>query len=188
MSRQDNPTQQLWLDLETTGLDPQSSVVVEVAAVLTHVTNNSLVVDHEMSFVVRPSPDQWTLYCAKMHMESGLVTEIESDKSVSFAEAFDHITTKVRMWAPKPRSVTLAGRSIHFDRTFLKRYAPVLEAYLHHRHLDMSTVEMFLQHVGINVEGPAAGNVKHRAMSDIQYALAEYNIYSDLVAPLRTRS
>lgn len=185
MSRRDNPTQQLWLDLETTGLDPTRHCIIEMAAVLTHVDEvGHLVTDKQMDFVVKPSTNNWDIFCVKMHQKNGLVDEIEAGRCIELAEARSTLMAAVRLWG-KPRAITLSGRSVHFDRMFLAAYAPELEAYLHHRHLDLSAVEMFLQHAGVSLTEPDDGSAKHRAVSDINHALAEYRIYCDLVAPLR---
>jgi oligoribonuclease len=174
-----NPKKLLWLDLETTGLDPQSCSIVEVAAIL---TNDNLDIHKEISYVVRPINDNgWSIWAVEQHRQNGLIHEI-SERGLSLADVKSSLMAMLRMWA-KPREVVLAGRSVHFDRSFLKSHMPELESFLHHRHLDVSSISIFTEHLGLHQEQPKDG--KHRALSDIKSAMHQYMAYCAAYRELR---
>jgi oligoribonuclease (3'-5' exoribonuclease) len=117
-----------------------------------------------------------------MHTKNGLIHEAVHDEGAIFLDdAISRITSILRVWA-RPKEVALAGRCVHFDRSFLKVYAPELEAYLHHRHLDVASIEMFLEHAGVNVERKS-GPSRHRALDDILYSYDQYRNFLALTKP-----
>ena len=177
------PVAQMWIDLETTGLDPQKHSVVEVAVAFTHVENRKLVVEYEASAILAPTQDSWSTFCIWMHMRTGLLQEVHSGHGRPADIFWKELTTKLEEWKG-PREVVLAGRSVHFDRSFLRVVAPDLEAHLHHRHLDVSAVEMFLGHAGMNTRDlNRLEGVPHRARYDLQSAMHQYGWFLNQLAP-----
>lgn len=164
----------LWLDLETTGLDDDCSVL-EVAAILTDSDLNQIsepisMVVHTDGYRLAAMPEPvWT-----MHQSSGLVNEsLESQLTVLDAE--DALLRLIDTFYVADHQPSLAGSSIHFDRRFIRRLMPRLDARLHYRMVDVSTVRdlfkrwmpdwAFIETFGPKVE-PA-----HRALADVRASI-----------------
>lgn len=165
----------LWLDLETTGLDPDDDLVLEVCAVVTDMHLRKLgeyhAVVHHTEKRLNERLDA-NARVRKMHTDNGLLLEVPTG-SPPDAVAAD-LRAFGRVHQVYGRGAYLAGRSVHFDRGFLRRFAPGFEAKLHHRHFDLSSL-MSAMSVwgGFNARGFLDG--AHRARSDVHndIALAE---------------
>lgn len=167
----------VWIDLEMTGLDPDDEVIVEIAAI---VTDGSLEVLHEGPDLVISAPSEVLSRMhprvRRMHHRSGLTKEIKaSDLSVADAEAqvLEFVAGLV------PAGVApLAGNSIHADRAFLKRYMPTLEAHVHYRNVDVSTVKELARRWYPDVLRTAPEKEgDHRALADIRESIEELRHY-----------
>jgi oligoribonuclease len=168
----------VWMDLEMTGLDPTTDVIVEIA---TLVTDDELkVVAEGPDLVVHQPPEALARmgdHVRRMHTDSGLLARIEAS-TVTLAEAGTETLEFIRMHVPEPRTVPLAGNSIGTDRRFLAAWLPEIEEYLHYRSVDVSTVKELARRwypdalAGAPVK---AGN--HRALDDIQESVAELQYY-----------
>lgn len=164
----------LWLDLETTGLDPDAGSVLEVAAQLwragedwDHV-RDQLDVDSVVQYK-RPAAvvDQMNDYVRSMHGNSGLVVQM-LDKDYP-REPLDAIERRlVALCQECGEKPVLAGNSVHFDRRWIDRHMPRLSLWLSHRHLDVSGPFMYgLPEIsdGVLANLPMAN---HRAASDVR--------------------
>lgn len=165
----------VFLDLETTGLDPDAGAEpIEVAAVVTDGAFNEL--DRYQAVIYSPgSPSCWYPTCHEMHRRSGLLDECW-DNGLSRAEVGRALEAFL---APHHAAGTLhlAGNSVHFDRAFLKRYWPEVERLFHHRQLDVSSFRL----VGERVTGAPGlpGKPEHRAMADVRRSIAELRYWLD---------
>ncbi len=128
----------VWIDLETSGLDVETRVILEIATIITDRDLNILaegpdLVIHQSEEVLA-TMDEW---CMKQHRTSGLIEEV-TRSTVSLSQAESETLAFVSSYCP-PRSCPLCGNSICFDRRFLIRYMPKLDAILSYRNVDVST-------------------------------------------------
>ena len=165
----------VWLDLEMTGLNPDTCAIVQMAIVLTDVQLNELAPPLNLTIwqpeevLARMSP-----FVRAMHEKSGLLGDI-SKSEVSVEDAEQEALGLISAHAPY-RSARLAGNSIHQDRRFLCRYMPVLEGYLHYRQWDVST----LKEIGKwwhQVKYQKAEGGQHTALFDVKQSIEEMRFY-----------
>lgn len=163
----------LWLDLEFTGLNPRVHRIVEVAAVVTDVDLKPI---ETYEAVVRQSAKDLEAseeVPIEMHKASGLWQQIPDgeDEAVVERSLLDLID---RHW-PKDQQPILAGNSIHMDRRMLVEWMPNLDARLHYRMLDVSTIKIIWQMSG---KYPFTKKESHRALEDINESIAELKFYA----------
>ena len=130
----------VWIDLEMTGLDPEQDRIIEIATIITDSELNILaegpsLVVHQVAEVMA-GMDEWNV---SHHTESGLVERV-SNSTLSEAAAEAETLAFVEQYVG-PGQSPLCGNTIGQDRRFLCRYMPDLEAYLHYRNIDVSTVK-----------------------------------------------
>lgn len=170
----------VWMDLEMTGLDPTTDVIVEIATLVTDDDLN--VVAEGPDLVVHHPPevlDRMSDVVREMHTRSGLLAAIEAS-TVSLAEAGAATLDFIRRHVPTPRSVPLCGNSIGTDRRFLAAYLPEIEDYLHYRSVDVSTIkELALRWAPEVVESAPRKSTSHRALDDIRESVEELRWYRD---------
>lgn len=172
----------IWVDLEMTGLDPETEVIVEIAVI---VTDGHLEMMHEGPELVIHADDDMLgrmhSRVRQMHRSSGLTPAIRaSDLTTAHAEA--EVLAFVKTHVPTAGSAPLAGNSVHADRAFMKRYMPTLEAYCHYRNVDVSTLKELARrwYPDVVEEAPAkAGD--HRALADIRESIGELRYYRDQI-------
>ncbi len=166
----------VWMDLEMTGLDPEQDTIIEIATIVTDDQLN-LVEEGPVFAVAQPEPvlaamDDWN---QKTHGESGLLDRIRKE-GVSMAQAEAETLEFVRRHVDE-RTAPLCGNTIWQDRRFLVKYMPTLEAWLHYRLIDVSTIKELAQRWHPDV---AAGHSKknaHTALSDIRESIDELKYY-----------
>ena len=168
----------VWIDLEMTGLDPQRHVIVEVAAVITDAELNIL--DDGIDLVVHATEEdlaQMDDFVTDMHAQSGLDKEIrESD--ITIEEAERAVLELVEKHCDANHPAPLAGNSIATDRTFIREYMPRLDAALHYRMIDVSTIKELARrwHPRAYYNQPDKG-MAHRALQDIIESIRELDFY-----------
>jgi oligoribonuclease len=170
----------VWIDLEMTGLVVERDVIVEIACIVTDA--DLVTLDDGLQIVVHQ--DEATLatmddFVRKMHEKSGLLPEITaSPTDVAAAEAatLDY----VRRHVPAPGTSPLCGNSIGMDRRFLARYMPRLDAYLHYRSIDVSSIKELCRrwYPAVYRKRPAKAE-QHRALDDIRESIEELRYYRD---------
>jgi len=158
--REINEDRLLWLDLETTGLNPQSDAILEVALVVTDFDLRCL---DQIDFVITQSKEELAKmndWCREQHTASGLLASIEDGLSLDVAEQalVDFI---VRNGA---KDAALCGNTIRFDRGFLEIQMPRLASLLHYRSIDTST--LVLMSYVCDIALPEKKDA-HRARADI---------------------
>ena len=171
----------VWIDLEMTGLDPMHDEIVEIACIVTEGDLTEL--DEGISLVVKPNDaplaamDQFVV---DMHTSSGLIDEIP--QGVSLADANEAVLAYIKSHIPESRKAPLAGSSVYVDRIFLSRYMPDIDAHLHYRIVDVSSIKELTKrwYPRAYYNTPEkTGN--HRALADIREAIAELRYYRDAV-------
>jgi oligoribonuclease len=172
----------VWIDCEMTGLDPEHDVIVEVAAIVTDGNLNEL--DEGISLVIRPDDlkvlDGMEQVVVDMHRSSGLLEEIPAGISTQAAQ--EEVLEYLRAHSPDPRRALLAGSSIYVDRGFLSRYMPDVDAHMHYRLIDVSSIKELARrwYPRAYFNAPAkTGN--HRALADIRESIAELRYYRALI-------
>ena len=173
----------IWMDLEMTGLDPDRHTIVEIA---TLVTDDELNVIAEGPDLVVHQPDDVLArmddFVTNMHVTSGLLDLIKSS-TVSMEDAMRQTLDFIKVHSPEPMKVPLCGNSIRTDRTFLARYMPEIENWLHYRCVDVSTVKELVKrwNPGLEHARPKSEGTTHRAMDDIRDSVAELRFYRERV-------
>lgn len=171
----------VWIDCEMTGLSLEHDALVEVAALVTDFDLN--VLGDGIDVVIKPPAaalDQMGELVTKMHTDSGLLAELE--KGVGVREAEEQVLGYIRQFAPESGKAALAGNSVGTDRAFLARHMPELEAWLHYRVVDVSSIKELTRrwYPRAYFAAPAkAGN--HRALADILESIDELRYYRKAV-------
>ncbi|MFY1633750.1 oligoribonuclease [Solwaraspora sp. WMMB335] len=161
-----------------TGLDLGKDALIEVAALVTDSDLNVLgegidLVIHADEESLAGMPD----VVREMHAKSGL-TDAVRRSTVSLAEAEDHILEYVTGLVREPRTAPLCGNSIATDRGFIARDMPRLDAYLHYRMIDVSSIKELCRRWYPRVYfGQPAKGLSHRALADIQESIRELEYY-----------
>lgn len=168
----------VWVDLEMTGLDPARHVIVEVAALVTDAELN--IIDEGVDLVVHATDAQLAEMddvVTSMHSENGLLDEIKASP-ISLAEAEDAVLALVEKHCDPAHPAPLAGNSIATDRTFIRAQMPRLDAALHYRMIDVSTVKELSRRWFPNAyyNQPQKG-MAHRALADIVESIRELDYY-----------
>jgi oligoribonuclease len=170
------------MDLEMTGLDPATHVIVEIA---TMVTDDDLeIVAEGPDLVIHQPPEALAAMddiVRQMHTRSGLIPAIEAS-SLSLADAGKATLEFIRSHVPEPGTVPLCGNSIGTDRRFLSAYLPDVDRWLHYRSIDVSTVKELCRRWYPDVLAAAPRKQgAHRAAGDIRESIAELRHYRETI-------
>jgi oligoribonuclease len=170
-----NPEHLVWMDLEMTGLDPETDTILELAILITDgqlniVAEGPSIAIHQDEAVLA-AMGEW---CRTHHGASGLTARVRAS-TLTMAEAEAMALDFVRQYVPERRS-PLCGNSIHQDRRFLVRYMPGFEAYMHYRNIDVSTVKELARRWYPKLKPPAKQSA-HLALDDIRESIAELAYY-----------
>ncbi|MCU1691997.1 MAG: oligoribonuclease [Frankiales bacterium] len=175
----------VWIDCEMTGLDLGSDLLIEVAALVTDSELN--VLGEGVDVVVGATAAQMERMpevVREMHASSGLTEEVLRS-TVTLQEAEQQVLAYVKEWVPEARKAPLCGNSIATDRGFLVRDMPELDAWLHYRMVDVSSVKELARrwYPRVYFNSPKKGG-GHRALADIQESVTELQYYrSTLFVP-----
>jgi oligoribonuclease len=171
----------VWIDCEMTGLDLSADALVEIACI---VTDGELrAVDDGVDVVIKPPAqalDGMADVVREMHTSSGLLDEL--DGGLTLAEAQDIVLGYVRQHVPESKKVPLCGNSISTDRTFLARDMPELDAFLHYRMVDVSSIkELARRWYPRAYFASPEKHGGHRALADIRESIRELRYYREAV-------
>ena len=166
----------IWIDLEMTGLDPDTDVIIEIATIVTDAQLNVLaegpVFAVHQSDAALAAMHEWN---TRHHGGSGLTQRVK--ESSTSAEAAEAATIAfLSQWVPKGKS-PMCGNSICQDRRFLVRGMPELERFFHYRNLDVSTVKELARRWAPEVLAGVKKSSSHLAMDDIRDSIAELQHY-----------
>jgi oligoribonuclease len=172
----------VWIDCEMTGLDVEKDSLVEIAVLITD-SDLNILDEAGLNVVIKPRPEslaQMGDFVTQMHKESGLLPLLAD--GLEIADAEQKILDYVKTFAPEVRTAPLAGNSIGTDRMFLNRYMPKLDAHLHYRNIDVSSVKELTKRwfpkVYFQLPKKSGG---HRALADIRESIAELRYYRQTV-------
>ena len=172
----------VWIDLEMTGLDPDTNRIVEIAVIITDGALDHLVEGPDLVLATdEPALDAMDDVVVQMHRASGLTDAIRAS-SITVEQAEQEVLAFVAQHVPEPRSAPLAGNSVHADRAFLQRYMPTLEAYVHYRNVDVSTIkELARRWYPDSLEKAPKKAGGHRALADIRESIDEMRYWRTAV-------
>jgi oligoribonuclease len=168
----------VWIDCEMTGLDLSKDALVEIAVVVTDSELNILddgldIVIHADDAVLDTMPD----IVREMHSNSGLTPLVQAS-TVTVGEAEAQVLDYVRKHVQDARTAPLCGNSIATDRGFIARDMPALDAHLHYRMIDVSSIKELCRrwYPRIYYAQPDKG-LTHRALADIKESIRELRYY-----------
>lgn len=171
-----DPNLLVWMDLEMSGLDPDRNTILEIATIVTdgdlHIIAEGPVLAVHHPAALLDAMDDWN---REHHGASGLSARVGSS-SLSMQDAEQQSLDFVKRHCPE-RSSPLCGNSIHQDRRFLARYMPRLDAYLHYRNVDVSTIKELVRRWYPNGPQPPEKKHAHLALDDIRESIEELRFY-----------
>ncbi len=171
----------VWIDCEMTGLSLTTDALIEVAALVTDFELNQL--GDGIDLVIKPPAEaleQMVEFVRDMHTSSGLLDELAA--GITMAEAEQQVLGYIREWVPDAAKAPLGGNTVGTDRAFLARDMPELEAHLHYRIIDVSSIKelshRWFPRAYYNSPTKVGG---HRALADIRESIAELRYYREAV-------
>ncbi len=171
----------VWIDCEMTGLNLETDVLIEVAALVTDAELN--VLGEGIDVVIKPPAAalaQMSEFVTAMHTKSGLLPLL--DQGLDLAEAEQKVLDYIRTHVPDVRGAPLAGNTIGTDRAFLARDMPTLEGHVHYRNVDVSSIkELARRWFPRAYYNTPAKSGNHRALADIAESIEELRYYREAV-------
>ena len=168
----------IWLDMEMTGLKPDTDRIIEIAMV---VTNSQLVTVAEAPVLVVHQTDAvldaMDVWNKGTHGRSGLIEKVRAS-ALAEADAEHSMLDFLAQHVPT-RASPMCGNSICQDRRFLARWMPELEAYFHYRNLDVSTLKELVRRWKPELARGVVKNGKHEALADIYESIEEMKYYRE---------
>jgi oligoribonuclease len=173
-----NQNNLIWIDMEMSGLSPDTDSVLEVALVVTDGELNMIaeapVLVVRQSDAVLDAMDAWN---KGTHGKSGLIDKVKASP-FGDAEVEAQMLAFLNQHVPK-RTSPMCGNSICQDRRFLARHMPELEAYFHYRNLDVSTLKELAKRWKPKVLDGFKKENKHTALADIYESIEEMKYYRE---------
>lgn len=167
----------IWTDVETTGLDEEKHELLEVAVVITDKNLNELC--NYSNVLWRPAglEGRCNPSIKRMHGENGLLVEThQAELDVDDVEK--DLLKLFHFHGVQPLKGILSGASVHFDRRFLKKNMPLLEAFFYHRMFDISALKTAAQMWNPSILPPAPKG--HRALADVRAAIALAKVFKPI--------
>jgi len=173
--------QLVWIDCEMTGLDLASDALVEIACIVTD--GELAAVDDGIDLVIKPPAkalESMPEIVREMHTASGLLAELAD--GILLEQAQEQVLAYVRQHVQQARKAPLCGNSIATDRLFIARDMPELDAFLHYRMVDVSSIKELARRWyprAYFASPPKHGG--HRALADIRESIRELQYYREAI-------
>jgi len=168
----------VWVDMEMTGLEPETDRIIEVAMVVTDMHLNVLaegpVLAIHQSDETLDKMDAWN---KGTHGRSGLIDRVKAS-TVTEAQAEAEFIAFMRQWVPNGKS-PMCGNTIGQDRRFMVKYMPKLEAFFHYRNIDVSTLKELGRRWKPEMVAGFKKAQKHTALADIVESIEELKYYRE---------
>ncbi len=168
----------VWVDMEMTGLEPETDRIIEVAMVVTDMHLNVLaegpVLAIHQSDETLDKMDAWN---KGTHGRSGLIDRVKAS-TVTEAQAEAEFIAFMRQWVPNGKS-PMCGNTIGQDRRFMVKYMPKLEAFFHYRNIDVSTLKELGRRWKPEMVAGFKKAQKHTALADIIESIEELKYYRE---------
>ena len=168
----------IWVDLEMTGLDPETDRIIEVAVVVTDANLNVLAEGPDyaihQSDAVLNGMDAWN---KGTHGRSGLIDRVKAS-NITEAMAEDALIDFLIDYVPRGKS-PMCGNTICQDRRFMAKTMPRLEAFFHYRNLDVSTLKELARRWKPELIDGFKKQQKHTALADIMESIDELKYYRE---------
>lgn len=161
----------IWVDIETTGLNPFQDKILEICCVITdrnlniEASSKNLVINTDICYM-----NDW---CVKTHSENGLIEDV-LNSTLNIQEAETKLLKFLQSWSDYKKS-PMCGSSVHFDRSFLRVHMPLVEDYFTYRNIDVSSFKE-VTHRWYDVDYFKSKS-NHRAESDIIQSIKELSFY-----------
>ena len=173
-----DPRALVWIDLEMTGLIPERDRIIEIATIVTDtnlevIAEGPVIAVHQSDELLM-SMDEWN---TRTHNETGLVERVKTSAHTEEDAELETLQF-IQQHVPKKKS-PLCGNSICQDRRFLYRYMPKLEAWLHYRNLDVSSIKELAGRWRPEIRDAFVKRNTHRALDDIRESIQELRHYRD---------
>ena len=181
----------LWCDIETTGLNVETDVVLEVGFIITDKWG-ALLADPMKYFIQEADQKVWDArkdmpaFVRKMHTDSGLLAEYDTSPTYGGAYIAQRVLLTLEQCTANSgdmKQILFAGSTVNFDRNFIQRLMPDLHKSIHHRNRDVSSLKEMCVDFNPDVyarladQAPKMG--KHRVLEDLVDSIKEYNFYVD---------
>jgi oligoribonuclease len=179
-----NPNNLVWIDLEMTGLNAATDVILQAALVIT--TGDLEPLAEVVMDIKQPEEALAGMspFVRDMHTRTGLIERVRNT-TIDLAHAESVLADRIVAWCPPP--ATLCGNSVWNDRRFIARYMPRLDQTLHYRIVDVSSLKVLAQRwfgASAVFNKPAAG--EHDALVDVHNSIAELRHYRKVLFRERT--
>ncbi len=174
-----SPDNLIWIDLEMTGLEPDTDYIIEMAVIITDselntIAESPVLTVHQHNEVLARM-DEWN---TNQHGRSGLTDRVKRS-SMSEKEAEEMMLDFIKQYVPAKCS-PMCGNTICQDRRFLARHMPVLNDYFHYRQIDVSSIKELAERWSPEVAG-FYKEPTHLAMNDVRDSIAELKYYRQAV-------
>jgi oligoribonuclease len=157
----------VWVDLEMTGLDPETCVILEAGVMI---TGDDLAPIEEMERVIWQPDDvlaRMEPFVRQMHTDNGLLERVRAS-TITLRTVEREVQQMIAKHCA-PQKGVLAGSSIHTDRTFLARHMPLVERFLHYRQVDVSSLKTLVQAWYPHVAAFEKPGANHTALADLRF-------------------
>ncbi len=168
----------IWIDLEMTGLNPDTDVIIEIATIVTD-KDLAILAEGPVFAIHQPESalaamDEWN---QTHHGQSGLIERVRRS-TITTSQAEQHTLAFLEQWLDTGIS-PMCGNSIGQDRRFLNRYMPKLETFFHYRNLDVSTLKELAARWAPEVKAGFKKESSHIALEDIKESIEELQYYRE---------